>query len=216
MLLMKSPPLEAKEPAMEPKLDGPKSAYRALVISMSLVIAFLAANPFADAVGLPQVDDRTPMPAMFRIIGGVVLFFAASTFLGFLIGLARDAIGRLGSSSAKPDRWIALASIVCGTVCLLAAVQATFAANYYLGGPAPPTMTFQTGPGMPQGSLNMAATGRSSPALTLVSLLTFLAGAGLLAFGIWGSLKPAATLAPTAMVPKPEGWGEPMIDAARA
>jgi hypothetical protein len=198
---------------MEPKFDRPTSGYRALVISMSLVIAFLAANPFADAVGLPQLDDRTPMPAMFRIIGGVVIFFAAKAFLEFLIRLARDVVGRLGSSAAKPDRRIVLASIVCGTVCLLAALQAIFAANYYLGGSVAPTMTFNTGTGMPQGSLNMVARGQSSPALTLISLLTFLAGAGLLAFGIWGILKPAPT---REAVTKPEGWGEPMIDAARA
>jgi hypothetical protein len=65
---------------------------------------------------------------------------------------------------------------------------------------------------MPQGSFHMVAGSRSSPALTLVGLLTFLAGVGLLAFGVWGSLKPAAIPAPPA---KPDGWGEPMIDAAR-
>jgi hypothetical protein len=58
----------------------------------------------------------------------------------------------------------------------------------------------------------MEARGQASLALNLVSLLTFLAGAGLLAFGVWGSLKPAAA---HESVAKPEGWGEPMIDAAR-
>jgi hypothetical protein len=200
---------------MEPKLDRPRPGYRALVISMSLVVAFLAANPFADAVGLPQLDDRTPMPAMFRIIGGVVIFFAARAFLDFLIGLARDVVSRLGSSAARPDRWVALASIFCGTICLLAALQGAFAATQSGGVSVAPTMSFRAGPGIPGGSVNMEARGHASPALTLVSLLTFLAGAGLLAFGVWGSLKPTATSPPPASVAKPEGWGEPMIDAAR-
>ncbi len=45
---------------MDFKVDRPKSGYRALVVSMSLVIAFLAANPFADAVGLPQSMTGPP------------------------------------------------------------------------------------------------------------------------------------------------------------
>ncbi len=200
---------------MEPKLDGPKSGQGALVISISLVIAFLAANPFADAVGLPPVDDRTPLAAFFRVVGGGVVFFAVFTFLRFLIGLARDVVARLGSSSARPDRWVALASIVCGTICLLAALQGAFAATHGGSVSVAPTMTFTSGPANPGGSLNMQATSQTSPALTLISLLTFLAGTGLLAFGVWGSLKPATILAPIPPAAKPEGWGEPMIDAAR-
>lgn len=128
---------------MEPKVDRPKPGYRALVISMSLVIAFLGAGPFADAVGFPQPDDRTPTPAMFRILGGVVIFFAATTFLEFLIGLIREVVARLGLSTAKPDRWIALASIICGTICLLAALQGAFAATQSGGVSVAPAMTFR-------------------------------------------------------------------------
>ncbi len=149
---------------------------------------------------------------MFRIVGGIVIFFAASTFLGFLIGLTREVVARLGSSAAKPDRWIALASIICGTICLLAALQGAFATTQSGGVSVTPTMTFSAGPGNPGGSLNMQASRQNSSALTLVSLLTFLAGSGLLAFGVWGSLKPAPPRDPAA---KPQGWAEPMLDAAR-
>jgi hypothetical protein len=200
---------------METKGDMPKPGYRALVISTSIVIAFLGANPFADAVGFPRQDQDNgfPMAATMRIVCGIVVCFASLSFLNFLIRLVRDLVDRLGSSSARPDWRLALTSILCGTICLLAALQGAFAATQSAGVSVTPAMTFSAGPGNPGGSIDMEARNRAPIALTLVSLLTFLAGAGLLAFGVWGSLKPAASQATAA---KPEGWGEPMIDAARA
>ncbi len=199
---------------MEAKNDSPMARYRPLIVSMSLVIAFLAANPFADAAGFPREDPgRGPMPAMLRVAAGFVVFFASCALLGTLIGMVRSVVDRLGST-ARPDWRLALASTICGTVCLLAALFVqVYAATHPTGVSISPTMTFNAGPGAPSGAFNMEARGQASLALNLVSLLTFLAGAGLLAFGIWGSLKPAA---PHESVAKPEGWGEPMIDAARA
>ena len=199
---------------MEAKNVSPTAGHKGLVVSLSVVVAFLGANPFADAVGFPREDMHgTSIPIMLRIVCGVVVFFASCSFLGFLIRLVRGLVERLGSAGARPDWRLALASIVCGTVCLLAALQGVFSATQSAGVSMAPTMTFNAGPGMPGGAFNIEARGRSSLALTLVSLLTFLAGSGLLAFGIWGSLKPAE---PRESVAKPEGWGEPMIDAARA
>lgn len=201
---------------MDAKTDNPAGGYGALVVSLAIVVAFLGANPFADAVGFPGRDYHdTPMPAFLRAVCGAVVFFATYSFLRFLVGHVRAVVRQLGATAAKPDRWLSLAGLICGTLCLLAALFVqVYAATHPVGVRVAPTMTFNGG--MPGGSMNMEAHSEGSLALTLVSVLTFLFGAGLLAFGIWGSLKhaPGQPVLPGS-VAKPDGWGEAAIDAAR-
>ena len=205
---------------METQNDRPTAGYGSLILSLAVVVAFLGANPFADAVGFPREDDhRSGMPVTLRVVCGAVVFFATYSFLRVLVGHVRVVARGLGATGAKPDRGLSLASLICGTLCLLAAlIVQVYAATHPSGVRMSPTMTLNGG--MPGGSLNMEAHSEVSLSMTLVSVLTFLVGAGLLAFGAWGSLKQApapAVVSPTlpGSVAKPDGWGEATIDATR-
>ena len=201
---------------MDTKTERSTIGYSGLIASLALVVAFLGANPFADAVGIPREDvHRTSTPIILRFVCGLVVLYATFSVLRFLVGHVRAAVRGLVGSEARPDRGLTLAILICGTLCVLAALYVQiYASAHPNGGRVGPTMSFNAGG--PGGSLNMEAHPEGSLALNLLSVLTFLAGAGLLAFGIWGSLKrPSNPPALPASLANPEGWGEATIDAAR-
>jgi hypothetical protein len=202
-----------EEKGMETKTEKPTAGYGGLIVSLAVAVAFLGANPFADAVGIPSEDrNHSPMPLMMRVVCGSVVFYATFSVLRFLVDHVRAVVRGLGASAARPDRRFAQASFACGIICILATLFVqVYAASRPASAKMAPTMTFNGGSS--GGSFNMEAHSGDSLALNLVSGLTFLAGAGLLAFGLWGGLKPTPTV--SGHVAKPEGWGEATIDAAR-
>ena len=207
------------------------SGYRMLIFVVSVVVGLLGANPFADAVGFPRLgpDHYNNEGAIaFRVLSGFVVFLLTAILMRSLVVQVRAAVARIGATPAKPDGKAALASLICGTLCVLGALWVQVYASTHPVGVAPALrlngnpggMTFN---GNPLG-MDMSLNTQASPTLAFLSVGTFLVGAGLLAFGIWATLKPdrerpgvsapAPAPAPTAAV-KPDGLGADLVDAAR-
>ena len=207
------------------------SGYRMLILVVSVVVGLLGANPFADAVGFPPVGTgyTEEMHITYRVLSGFIVFLLAATFLRFLVVQVRAAVLRIGATPGKPDGKAALTSILCGTLCVLGALFVqVYAATHPVG--LAPTMTLGGNPGgmtingnqvgMTAPAIGVSMQGQTSPTLAILSVATFLVGTGLLAFGIWATLKPGRerieVAAPAATSTfKPDGLGADLVDAAR-
>jgi len=147
-----------------------------LVLALALAAAFLEANAFADAVGIAPVIDveRDPGHVFLRIICGVIVGFVALAILLFLVRGGQWLIHALGATQAKPSSSVAITCIVTGAVCLLGALAIP--------------LLFVHGATI-QVSNGQATLMANTPMLEeLLAALTFIAGAFLVGFGIWGGV----------------------------
>jgi hypothetical protein len=154
-----------------------------LAAALALAIGFLGANAFADAAGfpVPENPNRDSGYVFLRVLCGVVVFFVSFVVLAFLLRELRGLVHVLARSPDRPSAPVALASLLCGTACVIAAllVQLYSARN----------PTVRIGPG--------AQVAVQTPLMAhLVTVLAFLLGVGLIAIGIWSSMGRRSTPPP--------------------
>jgi hypothetical protein len=167
---------------------------RLLIFMLSIVVGILSANAFADAAGLPQVEpdarsDDKVLPVLLRILSGVVVALMTAALLPFLIALGRQVVGVLGQTTTRPGPWVAIALVICGTLCLLG----TLVFELVILDSAPRVQSvINARNGLTSGRITLHL--RTPLLVQLLALCTFLAGVALIALGIWSSIQPAAKL----------------------
>lgn len=152
----------------------PRAANTLVILAASMVIGLLSARPFADAVGLPHITDPRAQwgyTALRMACAGVVVFAAAVCVSLILRGIQALAT-TLANTSARPPFPVALAMVTAGPICILAALT------------LPLYMGLLTGAD-PDAAVHVPVLAQ------LLAVLTFLVGVGLLAVGVWASLRPS-------------------------
>jgi hypothetical protein len=163
---------------------------RLLIIMLSIVVGILSANAFADAAGLPQVEpdarsDDKVVPVLLRILSGVVVALMTAALLPFLISLGRQVVAVLGQTATRPGPWVAIALVICGTLCVLG----TLVFELVILDSAPRVQTvISSRNGLSSGHITLHL--RTPLLLQFLALCTFLAGVVLIALGIWSSMQP--------------------------
>lgn len=150
-----------------------KSPYRMLIAALAVAAGFLKANSFADAVGIPSVNDVNHDPGylFLRIVCGGVVAFLTIAILLVLVREGRALVNLLARTQDRPGMAIALTCIITGAVCLLGALAIPL---YFAHG---------TSVRISNGS---AVTGIETPMLTqLLAVLTFVVGGFLIGIGVW-------------------------------
>jgi hypothetical protein len=180
------------------------------LITLAVLAGFLTGRSLAEAAGMASLETSSqPLsrlntgeaPWVFLAIGLMGLFVFA---LGrFLLGLTLQVIGLLRQIQARPAPWVAVLLIVGGVVCFLAAVvlqwhAASASATVTLSGPDLAEIRGQIRPGAGQpanfprmdvsGAIGMQS--RVPLMVPVTTLVVLLAGAMLVALGIWSSIPP--------------------------
>jgi len=145
------------------------------VACIVVALAFLGAGPFSDAAGFSLVehsDERT----ILLVMSGAVVFGLGLVFIRTLIRLIQTMTGLLARTAGRPSFGAVLTLIISGTVCILASL----ATEFY---------------GVRSVRITSSGTGGVVSVqvpfmLTVLAVLTFLAGVALVAVGVWGSIHP--------------------------
>lgn len=171
--------------AQAPTLDyaGPQTRLLAppgqkwLVFALAVAVAFLGANAFADAAGFPPIRDagRDAHLVVLRILCGLVLFLVALVGIAALLRAGGSVIDALARTPDRPGPAVAMAALICGTICILATLVIQGFALRYVS----PFAAFVN---------EVGAAGHTPLMLHLATIFTFLAGAALVAIGVWSSL----------------------------
>jgi hypothetical protein len=148
-----------------------------IYLALSLAVGVLGAERFALAAGVRSPRDEHIFAC------GVVLGLLTMALLLFLAHLTRQVVALLVQSPVRPGRNVGLALIICGTVCVLSAL----AMQLYESGR---DVSGSTTIGFPQSSGSARVTAQLSESSLLTPVITvavLLAGAALVALGIWSS-----------------------------
>jgi hypothetical protein len=161
--------------------SAPGRGHFAVAAALALAVGFLGANAFADAAGLPVPQDpsRDPGYVFLRVVCGIVVFVVTFVVLSVLFRELRALVHTLARTSLRPGLPIAMTCLICGTACVIAAlaVQLYWMRNPAVGFGPRPYMSVQT------------------PLMAhIITLMTFLLGAGLIAVGIWSSMGQAPSI----------------------
>ena len=200
MTLIDAPPAAAQQPPPPPttlaqptnfsrtlEYAGPHTARpsgrggRFLVFALALAAAVLGANAFADAAGFdPGNFSRRPELVFVRVLCGIVVFIVAVALIGASVRAIAWAVDALARTPARPGLPVTLTLIGCGTACVLAmlvveALAMRSAARAELMG-------------MTDGTLGLDVHTATPLAIHLATLAAFVAGATMLALGVWSSL----------------------------
>jgi hypothetical protein len=182
---------------------------RSLVLfAFGLLVGLMGANAVADAAGLrAREQDDT----VLRVLCGFILGLA--TIAVVIVGghFGSLLIAGLRQSPRRPNQTMAMTLVICGAVCLLAAlvfewyvVTSSQVISPEIGGGRGGTAHVKL-PSLGTGELNATVTvdgsGRvhigkaASPIAHVIALGSFAAGAVLIAIGVWSSMSA-----------KPEGY----------
>jgi hypothetical protein len=150
-----------------------------IYLAVSLAVAVLGAERFALAAGMPAHDQQVALC-------GFVLGFLTLALLMSVVHFTRQVIVVLTRTSARPGPTVGLTLIVCGTVCILGALALQFYATARPGGGS--AIIGVPGAGV---TARVAAEASSASLLTLLATVAvFLAGAALVALGVWSASSP--------------------------
>jgi hypothetical protein len=149
--------------------------YLGLAAALALAVGFLGANAFADAAGFPtpRNPERDSGYVALRVLCGVVVFVISFVVFVFVFRELRALVHTMARAPVRPAAPVALASLVCGTACVVAALAVQ------LYGMRNPVIGFGPGPQLAVQTPLMAH---------LVTLMAFLLGVALIAVGIWSSM----------------------------
>ena len=182
-----NPPLDYASPRPP---DHAGRGYLGLAAALALAVGFLGANSFADAAGLPAPRDasRDSGYIALRVLCGIVVFVVTFVVFSFLLRELRALAHTLARSSNRPSAPIALACVICGTACVIAALLVQLYGLRNPSGVSFGAAGFSVGAGA-QGSVH-------TPLMAhIVSLMAFVLGIALVTVGIWSSMsRPSATL----------------------
>jgi hypothetical protein len=140
------------------------------ILALPLAAGFVGAGAFLDASGI-EVQERNR--GMMLVLSGLVVAAVTLALLVMLETSFRAVVRALAGTARRPTTAVVITIMVCGTVCILAAV----ALQWYR-------------PTIPAG----LGRGPLLPALTTVTVL--LVGVSLLAVGVWSGIPSAVETAP--------------------
>ena len=165
-------PIEYASPRPEATRGRP---HWGLSAALALALGFLGANAFADAAGFPRPRENYHDEGYvaLRVLCGVVVFVVSWVVFAFAFRELVALTNAMARATVRPSPAIALASMVCGTACVIAALLVQ------LYGQRNPVLSVGPGPQVAVGTPLMAH---------LVTVMAFLLGAGLIAVGIWSSM----------------------------
>jgi hypothetical protein len=154
-------------------------------LAVSVAVAFLCAYPFAELSGsMARMQDAEARTALVTA-SGVILFFLTLSLIRPAIGLVLKIQETLKQAETRPGPTVAVTMLCLGTICAISALFVQYSAGRNATGV----------------SMNVTESGRNpqlvmqtsgSFVLGLLTVLTFLLGASLVALGTWASLKPQA------------------------
>lgn len=170
---------------------------RCIYLGLIIPIGFLAADSFANAAGFPtSVGQNKEMGVFLRIMAGVVVAIAALAILVLLRHAFVRVLDYLGRVTAKPHVAVAIALLVCGTICILGMLVFEY---LMVSQSSLLAMSSRAQMGMESAEVSFQV---RVPLLThLIAACAFLSGAALLALGVWSSVVGLA--APVVALEKP-------------
>jgi hypothetical protein len=167
-----------------PRLPGREALATAqrlfILLAISLAVAVLGAKRFAAAAG---VNPRQDEPI---VLCGIVLGLLTLAVLMSLLHLGRQVVGVLARSPARPGPTVGLALIIGGTVCVLAALGV----QLYESGRAVSGTTTLSVPAVGGSARVDAQASDASVVAPVIPVAVLVAGAALVALGIWSSSVP--------------------------
>jgi hypothetical protein len=154
-------------------------------LAVSVAIAFLGAYPFSELSGIAGGMRDSESRAALAMTSGMILFFLTLSLSGPVVRLVQKSLEALKQAETRPGPRVALTMLCLGTLCVIAALFVQYSAGRSSTGVSMNVVDFTHNP-----QLVMHSSGSSF--LGLLTLLTFLLGAGLIALGTWASFKPPA------------------------
>ena len=145
-------------------------------IVLALALGLLGATSFSDAAGFSGLRDEG-VRSFLLVLSGIVVFGLALVLIHILIRLVQGAIGLLARTVGRPGFAVVLTLIISGTVCILASLAAEFYGVRSIR--------------IVASDMGGSVSAQAPLVLTVLAILAFLAGAALVAVGVWGSIHPA-------------------------
>jgi hypothetical protein len=174
-------------------------------LAVAVAVGFLGASPFTMASGLiPGLGLDFHSVGPLTTVSGVILFILTLALLGPVTRLVQKTLEALGRVEERPGPAVTLGMLGMGTLCAIAAMVV----QYNALGAQSSGLTMHVG-NMPSQVVVQSA---GSFGLGVLSILTFLLGAAMIALGIWASLKPSSTPPiPHAIKPKVPEFDEAAV-----
>ncbi len=173
-----------------------------LSLALGAAVGFLGAKPMTSAAGYPtqmRFNDESPSPQM--VTCGTILFFLTIAVIGPVQRGVGGLIAALNRSKTKPAPPIAMAMIVCGTLCSLGSLLLAWTAR------SPGLEMLDALKRSAQNGMNInfnlpaeSFQGGSVGPMVMTALV-FTLGASLIGVGIWASLDASPSSLPTANGP---------------
>jgi hypothetical protein len=169
-------------------------------VAVSVAVAFLGAYPLASSSGLlgAAYFQNDSSQNSLIVSSGIILFLLSITLIGPTLRLVRQVLDTLSKVEERPRPTVAMTMIILGTVCAISAmlIQLNYAwsrspATVSMNIPNISGLNVANNPGLNRYA-SMAAQSSGSFGLGIMTVLTFVLGASLIALGIWASLKPSA------------------------
>jgi len=168
------------------------------IFASALLIGFVGGRGVAESAGLvlPEIgadrfDHRHELDGLWIFLATVLLALFVVAALRFVLLLSQRVGGLLARLETRPDRWIAVTTIVCGMLCLLGAValqwhQASTSASVSAALPEIGQLGKNKGMMMQGGAISVRA--QTSLMAPIMTIGVFLAGLAITAVGIWSGL----------------------------
>jgi hypothetical protein len=147
-------------------------------IVLALALGLVGATSFSDAAGFSGLRDED-VRSFLLVLSGIVVFGLTLVLIRILIRLVQGAIGLLARTAGRPGFAVVLTLIISGTVCILASLAAEFYGIRSIR--------------IVASDMGGSVSAQAPLMLTVLAILAFLAGAALVAVGVWGSIHPAPT-----------------------
>lgn len=145
-----------------------------ILVLLAVAAGFVGATSFALAAGLDLSSEREGKLAA----SGIIFGFLTLALLILLAQVIRSAVVLVSQSESRPGTPVAVTLIICGTLCLVAALGV---AIWRTAGSA----EFRLNPGG-RGGVTVVSGG--SLTMSILAIGVFLAGFAMVALGIWSGV----------------------------
>jgi hypothetical protein len=192
-------------PSIRKQITAPRSptGQGFFLLACALLIGFVGGRGVAEAAGVVLLEDggdrfdrRHDLDGLWIFLSSVLLACFVIASFRFLLLLGQRIVNVLAGVETRPDKWITVTLIVCGVLCLLAAValqwhhssvSASVSASLpQVGQPGMPPVLMQGG------AISVRA--RTSLMAPITTIGTLLAGLAITAVGIWSGIPTRRSL----------------------
>ena len=176
---------------MVDKVKAPKLAIGQMLffLACALLVGFVGGRSVAESAGVIENGRDSEQWLVFSQVLLALFTFASLRFL-FLLG--RRMVAVLAGVQTRPSREVAVVIVLCGVLCLLAAVVLQWHESSTSASVSASVPTIQV-PGMPNVVTNagvFAIRARTSLTAPITTLGVLLAGLVIIGIGVWSSIPP--------------------------